>query len=48
METLEQPEPVGRAVLDAHVRVVAIDVLAKRPGKKARAIVGDWERRGLS
>ena len=45
MEALEQTELSGRAVGDANVRVVAVDVAAKCPGEKARSVVGDQERR---
>ena len=41
VETLQQPELGRRSVPDTHVRVDAVDVSAKRPCEKARAIVGD-------
>ena len=46
VEAFQQPEPGRRAVPDTQVRVVAVDVSAKRPCEKARAIVGD-QKRGL-
>ena len=44
MEALEQAELGRRAVLDAHLRVVAVDVTAKRTGDETRAVVGDQKR----
>ena len=41
---LEQPELGRRAVGDAHMRIVAVDVAAKCSGEKARPVVGDQER----
>src|SRR5690606_35181095 len=44
VKSLEEPQLRRRPILDAHMRVLAVDVLAKRSREKARAVVGDEKR----
>jgi len=44
METLQQPQLRGGAVVDAHVREAPIDMLPEALGEEAAAIVGHQER----